>query len=455
MSLGVLGGGAQARRLGRLVEAAQRCLARNVVSGRNANEPARYLRAGGGYADPWTRDAAINAWQAGAWLLPEVSADTLRMVCEPRDRVVWDDQWWDQVIWVVGAHRVAMVTGDPAWARWAYRVGLATVERLDERCREPDGLYRGPAVMTDGITGYPPQLHDRGRAGESFVLDHPGTERLRCLSTNALYVWAFRAMAELAEVAGDQPSPWTARADALAAGVRSAFWIEQEERFGYLRTTDGRCFDDQEGLGLALAILSGTATGDQVPATLAHLRRAPGGLPAVWPHYEGFDDDRFGRHNGALWPMIMGVWAQAEASVGDADAFGHDLDLLCRLFENGDDRFFELYHPVTGQPDGGWQIGRHWRSEPDQTWSAATLIGTVLHGVAGLQPHWDRLDCRPCLPPGLESIELTLPWRGGRLDLRLQGQGSRIVDVHLDGQPAADGSVPADGADHVLEIGCR
>lgn len=456
-SVGVLrvGGSPAALRLGGLVETAEACLARNVVPGRGPDEPARYLRAGAGYHDPWTRDAAINSWQAAAWLLPEVAADTLRMVCDAGGRVVWDDQWWDQVMWIIGAHRVAMLTGDDAWADWAHRIGLATIERLDERCLDADGLYRGPAVMADGISGYPPQLHDPDRAGESFVLDHAGTDRLRCLSTNALYVWAFRVMAELAAAVGAESHRWTERADALAARVRDEFWLAEQGRFGYLRTPDGRRFDEQEALGSALAILSGVATDRQAGATLATLRRAPRGVAAVWPHYPGFDDDRFGRHNGALWPMIMGVWAQAEASTGDAGAFGIDLRLLCRLFEGSDRDFFEVYHPVTGRPDGGWQSGRGWRSEPDQTWSATTLIGTVLHGVAGMEQHWDRLDCRPCLPPGLDLLELSLPWRGGRLEVRLQGTGSRVTQCRLDGRAVAASSVPVDGADHVLEIGCR
>ena len=227
------GGGVWAVRLAPLVGSAQRCVERNIVPGRGPHEPERYLRAGGGYPDPWTRDAAINAWQAGAWLWPQVSRDTLAMVCD--GSVVADDnQWWDQIVWVIGGYELAVTSGDIDLARWVYRVGCATVARLDDRCLDPaSGLYRGPAVMADGITGYPPELHDPAHAGDSFVLDHPATHHIACLSTNALYVWALRRLADLADWLGDDPAPWLARANRLGERVREQFTLP-DERLGYL-----------------------------------------------------------------------------------------------------------------------------------------------------------------------------------------------------------------------------
>jgi len=416
-TLRVGGTGPLARRLAPLVDGAQACLARNIVPGRKAGDARLFLRAGGGYDTPWTRDSAINTWQAAAWLAPKVAKETLLMVVDS-ERVVWDTQWWDQVIWVIGARELALVTGERAWAEQAYRIGVATLERLDERCLAGD-LYRGPAVMADGITGYPPALHDPELAAESFVLEHAATHNLHALSTNALYVLALAALADLAEVIGANPHPWRRRSTELAAHVRERFWLEEENRFGYL-IVEGELTTEQEGLGLALAILSGAATRGQARAIVAGVRRAPRGVPAVWPSFPGYDLDHFGRHGAALWPMIMGVWAQAVAATGDAVTFGAELDRLCSLFEGSGGEFLEVYHPVTGLPDGGWQSGRHWRSEPDQTWSATTFLGTVLHGLAGLRPTPSGLEVHPCLPPGSGELHLLgVPWRGKLLDLDL------------------------------------
>jgi hypothetical protein len=72
-------------------------------SGLFLNPPGTFIRAGGDYQTPWTRDAALNAWSAASLLSPAVAANTLWAVVTLRDGqliVQPDDQWWDQVIWI-------------------------------------------------------------------------------------------------------------------------------------------------------------------------------------------------------------------------------------------------------------------------------------------------------------------------------------------------------------------
>ena len=42
--------------------------------------PEPVIIAGLGYSTPWTRDAAINIWNAGALICPEISRSTLESV---------------------------------------------------------------------------------------------------------------------------------------------------------------------------------------------------------------------------------------------------------------------------------------------------------------------------------------------------------------------------------------
>ena len=44
--------------------------------------------AGLGYTTPWTRDAAINTWNAGGFICPEVALNTLKSVLK-RDEKGW------------------------------------------------------------------------------------------------------------------------------------------------------------------------------------------------------------------------------------------------------------------------------------------------------------------------------------------------------------------------------
>ena len=62
--------------------------------------------------------------------------------------------------------------------------------------------------------------------------------------------------------------------------------------------------------------------------------------------------------------------------------------------------FYEIYHSVTGVPDGGWQVGRHWDSCIHQTWSATGYLRMVFYGLFGLDFQPDGLRLRPTLPPG-------------------------------------------------------
>lgn len=69
--------------------------------------------AGLGYETPWTRDAAINTWNAGGMICPEVSLNTLKSVlttCENGYRI--DGEYWDAIIWTTGAWNQYLYTGD-------------------------------------------------------------------------------------------------------------------------------------------------------------------------------------------------------------------------------------------------------------------------------------------------------------------------------------------------------
>ncbi|MFT3887465.1 MAG: hypothetical protein QM713_04785 [Arachnia sp.] len=434
-------------------------LASGVVPGRGPQDPPRYIRAGGGYPEPWTRDAAINTLQAGALLCPEVARDTLLMVCEREPDgtlvIARDNQWWDSIIWVLGAWRYCLVTGDADLLETALAVGLRSLTALRAARFDPHrGLFEGPAVMQDGISGYPDELVDPARAGtHSFVLDHAATHRIACLSTNLVYLRAhheLRAMADELDRLG-RPSPDRATraalgrdADALEESIERWFW--RGDTYGFLVHPDGRRDDAQEGLGLALGILA-TRDDDRAAAVLAGAHRQPRGIVNLWPHVQGYDDARPGRHNALLWPMVMGFWAQAAARTRDAVAFGQALDDIVSLVAGTDNAFYETYDAVTGAAHGGWQTGAAWASEPDQTWSATAFIGAVLEGLLGLGFTPDGLTIRPVVPPGTGPIALRgLRYRGVTLAVDIHGEGSTVRSLSLDGCPVEPGGVVVSSA---------
>ncbi|HSZ40473.1 MAG TPA: hypothetical protein VK817_10985 [Trebonia sp.] len=431
--------------LPRLYAAALACLLQtNTVPG-PGGAPPRFIRAGGGYPEPWTRDASINAWSAASLLEPEVARDTLLVVTEigPAGRrvIVQDNQWWDQVIWVIAAWQHVLVTGDGAFAKLAFAVGRDSLAILDrDRYRPAYGLYAGGALMQDGISGYPQPPNEPG-IGSSFVLDYPRAREIMCLSTNAVYVGALRSLAALAELTGAPSADYRARAGRLSDAINDRLWIEEDGCYGYFVHGAGDKADTisrhQEAAGLALALMFGVASGRRRDLVLANAHRETHGVVNVWPHFpERYSDERPGRHNVICWPMVMGLFGEAAARAGEAGLFDQTLRDLETLFADSGDQFFELYNAGTGEPDGGWQQGHHWDSEPDQTWSATALLRLLHLGLLGIRYEVRGVSFAPVVPPRFDGAVLTgLPYRQATLDISLSGHGRVLTAARLDGEP--------------------
>jgi hypothetical protein len=150
---------------------------------------------------PGSRDAAVNAWNAASLLGSLVGANTLWAVVDEGAAgliVQQDNQWWDQIVWVIAAWHHFTVTGDRAFLADAYETSASTLAaRRAHNLNADFGLFAGPSFMNDGIAGYPSPPYQDG-IGSSFVLDYPHADELMCLSTNCLYLGAYDALAEMA-----------------------------------------------------------------------------------------------------------------------------------------------------------------------------------------------------------------------------------------------------------------
>jgi hypothetical protein len=404
-------------------------------------------------------------------LEPEVARDTLLMVCQRlpdgRQVIAQDSQWWDQVIWIIAAEQHVLATGDGAFGELAFAIGRDSLAILDrDRYRPRYGLYAGAAFMQDGISGYPQPPNEPGNSS-SFVLDYPLAREIMCLSTNALYVGALRSLASLAGLSGAPSADYRDRAARLADAVNDQLWIEDAGSYGYFlhgaRDARDQASDQggsvdrhQEAAGLAFALMFGIATGRRRDLVLASAHREPYGMVNVWPHFpERFSDERPGRHNVICWPMVMGLFGEAAAQAGSAVVLDQTLLDLQELVSGSGDGFFELYNARTGAPDGGWQCGRHWDSQPDQTWSAVALLRLVHRGLLGIRYSAAGLSFEPVVPARFDGTVLSgLPYRGATLDLSLTGHGRVLTAARLDGQPVTGPvHVPAETTGrHGLEL---
>ena len=435
-------------------------------------EPRPVLLAGLFYDDPWTRDAAINAWNGGALLWPGVARDTLLSCLERRadGSLAIGGQYWDAVIWVIGSWSYYCASGDADFLALALAASITTMrERETEEFDPALGLFRGGACYQDGISAYPDRYADTvdGSGGiEGWTPTDPALRHSQgqgfpahALSTNCLYLRAYADLAAMATAAGQAPDPaWAERAAALREAINRHFWDDDRGSYRYLVDRWGGC-ERQEGLGLAFASLFQVADADRQQRLFASAVTCPlGCMPSLWPGYERYpaaDPGQFGRHS-TVWPHVNAFWADAALQAGQPRIFWDEYQAMaCRAAENG--HFSEIYHPETGQPYGGIQeSGRDAagaiRMAPfapwgRQTWCATGFIRLTLTGLCGLRWAADGLHLQPWLPSGLTTIRLEhLHYRQAILDLSISPAAS-APRLTIDGNPH-DGPIPSDLCGH-------
>ena len=434
--------------------------------------PAPVLLAGLDYNTPWTRDAAINVWNGlGLWL-PDVARNTLVSVLERGPNGVFiGGQYWDSILWSVGAWTFYLYTGNRGFLRLALEATRNSLARLEQEEFDPEyGLFRGPAVYGDGVAAYPDRYAQTN--GSSSILDWPAChpdERaakgyglpMMALSTNCVYYQAYRLAGAMAVDAGQRSDPtWSDKAQKLRASILKHFWNPQTGAFRYLVDRWGGC-DSQEGLGSSFALLFGVAEADQVGQVLDNQVVPEAGVPCVWPNFERYaaaDGMRFGRHAGTVWPPIQAFWAEAAARAGRLDRFAHEFEQLTSHIAR-DVQCTEIYHPLTGEIYGGVQEGgtgedgMQWASCRRQSWSATAYLRMIWLGLTGMRVSPEGAAFQPLLPPSLDEVFIQgLPYRGGRLDIFIRGQGNRLEEFKRNGI-SGRAFVPADITNtHVLEI---
>src|SRR5262249_15330902 len=269
------------------------------------NDERPCLCAGADYKDPWTRDTAINTWNGFGLIFPEIAKTTL-LSCVERVNNTYTitGQYWDKIIWILGAWQYYLYTGARPFLRLAFEASRRNLRELEKSEFDSErAFFRGAAVYGDGVSAYPP-LYTRTGAytgGEwvstitKWVSENPELRAIKgfglpmhALSTNCLYLAAYRTLSEMAqELKVAQDSSWPLKAQELRVAINREFWDADRGNYRYLVDPNGNS-DRQEGMGLSFALLFDVPDADQRAAIYQNTYASPAGIPCLYPSFERY-----------------------------------------------------------------------------------------------------------------------------------------------------------------------
>jgi hypothetical protein len=425
----------------------------------------RFLRAAPSYGDnPWVHDGAYNTWSAMNLLeandgrSTHVARNTLWACCDVVDgklvvniRQSAHSEWYMYQLWNIAAWHYYRVTGDAAFLAKAYEAATQVLAKQEAGHFNADyGLFEGSYFVGDGASGFPEPPFEPGRRS-SNALQYAEVHKAMVLSTNCVYVGAYRATADMAGELGRPPAEaagWQAKADRLAAAINRRLWIPEQGRYGFFihgtgTRKAGTMDPTQEGGGLSFAILFGVADAGRTKRLLENVHRQPKGITMSWPHFERFSDEQPGRHNVSVWPQINGLFAHAACIGGRIDLFQSEVENLAGLFR-GSGNIREIYHHLSGEHCGGFQMKKSgkispWNAVANQAWGAGAFSRMIYHGMFGMDFETGGIRFAPTLPAAWGEVRLgDLQYRNMTLNITLKGEGNAIRGVEINGKPSAE-----------------
>ena len=400
---------------------------------RRAVEPDSTFRTGKEWAGVWTRDVSYSIILAQASLQPKVAMNSLLRKVSPDGRIIQDTGTGgaypcstDRMVWAVAAWEIYQATGDVAWLRKVFPiVKQSLADDVQNAYDEKTGLVRGESSFLD----WREQTYPRWMQPADIYQSEN-------LGTNAVHYQANIVLAQMAAKLGD---PGTAaqhkrQAATIKDGINLHLWQEEKGYYGqYLYGRTALTLSPKaEALGEALCVLFGVAEGERARTVVAKTPTTPFGIPCIYPQIPGIP----AYHNDAVWPFVQSYWALAAAKAGNEASVMESMAAIYRpaaLFLTNKENF------VARNGDfAGTQI-----NSSNMLWSLSGSLSLVYKVLFGMQYQGERLVFRPFVPAAFAGPRRLEGFRYRRavLDIEMDGSGSTIASIAMDGAPLPDAAV--------------
>ena len=399
--------------------------------------------AGARWPGVWTRDVSLSTVLGLALIAPDATRRSLMAKVDSAGRIIQDTgtggSWpmsTDRTAWALAAWEVYAVTGDRAWLRNSYDIIRRSAEAdLHAALDRSTGLFHGESSFLD----WREQSYPRWMQPADIYNGE-------ALGTNAIHYATYRILGEMARALGEPSGRWDAIAVAVQRGMNARLW--QPDRGWYGQYRYGRNFlslsPRAEGLGEALTIIYGAASGSRSRRLAEAAPVTEFGEPSFWPYIPG----EALYHNAAIWPFVNAYWTWAAADAGNTAGVEHGLATTYRpaaLFLTNKENMVAS----TGHFEGTVL------NSDRQLWSVAGNLAMTYRVLFGIRMQPDRMLFSPMVPRAYDGVRTlaNLHYRAATLTVTIRGFGDGPARTLLDGRPIERPLVPATLAGpHALEI---
>lgn len=390
----------------------------------NAVEPDTTLRTGKEWAGVWTRDVSYSIILSMAALQPEASKISLMRKVNGEGQIIQDTgsggAWpvsTDRIVWALAAYEIYKVTGDKEWLRKVYPIVVRSLEKDEKTVVGDDGLVKGETSFIDWREqSYPKWMQTVDISqGEAF-------------GTNTLYAAALMAASEMASDLGKrkEAEALAERSRQLAKAIDNRFWLDDKGYYGmYTYGRDEKTLNPRaESLGHAIGMLYDVIPAEKMKRVSESLPVTPYGPPIFYPQIP----DMPNYHNNALWPFVASYWTLAQAKAGNERGVMEGIGSVVRpaaLF-------------ATNKENLNLDNGDYYTelNSSNMLWSLSGNLALTQRILMGIQFEKNGLRISPFVPESLgETRRLeNFPYRGAKLDITVEGYGSKVASLTVNGK---------------------
>ncbi len=389
--------------------------------------------AGAKWDGVWTRDISYSILLSLAAIEPEIAkASLLRKVA--RGRIIQDTgtggSWpcsTDRMTWALAAWEIYLTTGDRDWLAQSFQIIRASAaDDAHVVFSRETGMVLGESSFLD----WREQTYPRWMQPADIYSS-------QALGTNAVHYRTYQILAKMARLLGKPSEEYTRTAEQIRAAVNKNLWLEDRGYYGqylYGRITMS-VSPRSEALGEALTILFDLAPPERQTRMLSSVPVMAFGIPCIYPQIPEIPP----YHNNAIWPFVQAYWNLAAAKQNDMPAVLQGLASIWRaaaLFLTNQENM------VAGTGDAK---GTAINSER-QLWSVAGNLAMVYRVLLGMDFTEAGLRFHPAIPKALGGAwDLdNFRYRGAQLSIHVEGFGTKIATITLDGHPLPNALLPAD-----------